>query len=224
MGDAPSDAQQIQWTVQLERVIAKEAEQCLCYSVLHRESEAIYSKYNTYIVLPVIVLSTVAGTLSASSATVFPGNSSGASLGIGALSIGVGILNTIGSYFGWNSRAVQHKVASITYGKLHRFLMIELSLPRSSRMTCKDLLKTMREQLDRLYEIAPAIHHSVISEFKKKHGSDALSKPEICNGLDAIKIYNPAEDEQREATPAPTRPRIDVRILAPGEAMPRAEI
>jgi hypothetical protein len=91
-------------------------------------------------------------------------------------------------------------------------------------MTCKDLLKTMREQLDRLYEIAPAIHHSVITEFKKKHGSDALSKPEICNGLDAIKIYNPAEDEQREATPAPTRPRIDVRILAPGEAMPRAEI
>ena len=206
-GDTDHD---IKWTAQLEKVIASEAEQCLCYSVLHRESEAIYSKYNTYIVLPVIVFSTVAGTLSASSSSLFP-DSQYASLGIGALSIGVGILNTVGSFFGWNSRAVQHKVSAITYGKLHRFLMIELSLPRSSRMTAKDLLKTLREQLDRLYEICPAIHESVVDKFKKKHGSDTITKPEICNGLISVKIYDPKADEERLDTPS----SVTVKIIPP---------
>lgn len=174
--------------------MASEAEQCLCYSVLHRESEVLFSKYNTYIVLPVIILSTVSGTLSASSSAIFGAQSNAASLGIGALSICVGILNTVGSYFGWNSRSVQHKVSGITYGKLHRFLMIELSLPRSSRMTAKDLLKTLREQLDRLYEIAPPIHETIVANFKKKHSQTQISKPDICNGLDSVQIFEENEE------------------------------
>ena len=182
----------VDWNPQLEKILAQEAERCLCYSVLHRLCEQRYSKLNNYIALPCIVLSTLAGTASVGSTSLF-GSSSAAPMAIGAVSISVGILNTLGSYFGWARRAEGHKASYVQYGKLHRFLMIELSLPPKQRMTASDLLKTMRDQIDRLYETSPAIPPEVVAVFKAEHGDDHISRPEIANGLDPIQVYGKAE-------------------------------
>lgn len=190
----------IRWNNQLEKILSDEAERCLCYSVMHRESEARYSRLNNYIALPSIVLSTVAGASSVGSTALFE-DTKAASIAIGSISILVGVLTTLGSYFSWARRAENHKSVSVQYGKLHRFLMIELSLPRSSRMSAKDLLKTMRDQIDRLFEVSPAIPPNVIEIFKIKYsGNKDVSRPEIANGLDAVIVYNPSEDDA--ATPA----------------------
>jgi len=134
----------------------------------------------------------LAGTCSVGSSSLF-GDSAYASVAIGGVSILVGILNTLGSYFAWARRAEGHKTSSVQYGKLHRFLMIELSLPRDQRMTAGDLLKTMREQIDRLFETSPAVPPIVIEVFKKTYGdSKDVSRPEIANGIDPIEIYKPA--------------------------------
>ena len=178
-----------QWNPQLEKILAAEAERCLCYSVLHRLAEQRYSHLNNYIALPCIVLSTLAGTASVGSQTLFGGGPA-ASISIGAVSISVGILNTLGSYFGWARRAEGHKASSVQYGKLHRFLMIELSLPPDQRMTASDLLKTMRDQIDRLYETSPDIPPVVIKAFKAQYGDlKHIARPEIANGLDPIHIF-----------------------------------
>lgn len=189
------DLGKVDWNPQLEKVLAQEAERCLCYSVLHRLCEQRYSKLNNYISLPCIVLSTLAGTASVGSTSLF-GSSPAAPMAIGAVSITVGILNTLGSYFGWARRAEGHKASYVHYGKLHRFLMIELSLPPQQRMTASDLLKTMREQIDRLYETSPAVPPEVIAVFKAEHPEDHISRPEIANGLDPIEVYaSPAGTE-----------------------------
>lgn len=182
------DEPRVQWNPQLEKILAHEAERCLCYSVLHRLCEQRYSRLNNYIALPSIVLSTLAGTASVGSSALF-GTSPAASIVIGGVSISVGILNTLGSYFGWARRAEGHKSSYVQYGKLHRFLLIELSLPAEQRMTATDLLKTMREQIDRLFETSPPIPPEVVEVFKKEHKEDRISRPEIANGLDPIEIY-----------------------------------
>ena len=143
---ASGEASKVAWNPQLEKVLAQEAERCLCYSVLHRLCEQRYSKLNNFIALPVIVLSTLAGTASVGSSALF-GDSPVSALAIGGVSITVGVLNTLGSYFGWARRAEGHKSSYVHYGKLHRFLMIELSLPPDQRMSASDLLKTMRDQV-----------------------------------------------------------------------------
>jgi hypothetical protein len=181
----------VEWNSQLEKILAAEAERCLCYSVLHRLAEQRYSGLNNYIALPCIVLSTLAGTASVGSETLFGGGPL-ASISIGAVSISVGILNTLGSYFGWARRSEGHRGSSVQYGKVHRFIMIELSLPREQRMTATDLLKTMREQIDRLYETSPPVPPVVIQAFKAQYGdAPNISRPEIANGLDPIEIYSP---------------------------------
>jgi hypothetical protein len=191
----------VEWNPQLEKILAQEAERCLCYSVLHRLCEQRYSKLNNYIALPCIVLSTLAGTASVGSTSLF-GSSPAAPMAIGAVSISVGILNTLGSYFGWARRAEGHKASYVQYGKLHRFLMIELSLPPQQRMTASDLLKTMRDQIDRLYETSPAVPPEVVAVFKAEHHNDDISRPEIANGLDPIHVYvSPAASEVSSGPP-----------------------
>jgi hypothetical protein len=115
-----------------------------------------------------------------------------ASIALGVGSLFVGVLNTVGSYFQWSKRAEGHRIASIQYSKLFRFLNVEMSLPRQERMTPKELLKWTKDQYDRLQEISPIIPQELITRFKKEFDKPQyanVSRPEEANGLEHIVIY-----------------------------------
>jgi hypothetical protein len=182
---------EVSWHSQLERVISDEGERCLCFSWLHSKSQKMFSKLNTMISIPVIVMSTIAGSASIGSANLF-NNSTVAGVSIGAVSLMVGVLNTVSSYFGWAKRSEAHRIAAVTYEKVYRFILIELAMPREERMAAKDMLKVVRDQCDRLQETSPQIPDQVIWEFRKKFGDSTpdVKKPEITNGLDPIFVYS----------------------------------
>lgn len=182
---------EIQWNSQLERILAEEGERALCYGWLHNQSQKRYTGLNTYITLPTIVMSTLAGTASIGSQTLFQNNADMSSYVVGAISISVGVLNTISSFFAWAKRSEGHRISALTYSKIHRFILIELSLPRKERMGAKDMLKSVRDQLDRLEETSPAIPDVIIKKFNNKFGNSTpdVSKPEITNGLDPISVF-----------------------------------
>ena len=181
----------ITWNSQLERILSDEGERSLCFKWLHAKSEKWYSKLNTYLSLPVIILSTLAGSASIGSQSLF-GESVAAPVAIGCVSLTVATLNTVGSYFGWAKRAESHRNAALTYSKIYRFILIELSLPRNERMSPKDMLKVIRDQCDRMQETSPPIPDNIIDEFKKKFGNTTpdVKKPEITNGLDPIIVHS----------------------------------
>ena len=210
---------EIHWNQQLEQILSKEGERALCYSWLHNKSQAMVSKYDTNIALPVIVLSTVAGTGSIASQSLF-GQSQTANLIIGLISLSVGIMNTVSNYFGFAKRSEAHKISAITYAKIHKFIVIELSLPRNERMKAKDMLKIIREQLERLAETSPQIPEPIIKQFNEKfHDQKDVSKPEITNGLDPIHVYI----ENSEAfTPNDKIPiKISTTQVAPDLVLPK---
>jgi len=202
MDDSPTS---VSWNSQLELILSQEGERALCYSWLHNNSQKRYTRMDTYITLPTILLSTLSGSASIGSASIFPGLANVASLAIGCLSLSVGVLNTVSSYFGWGKRSEAHKSAAMTYSKIHRFIMIELSLPRSERMAAKDMLKVMRDQLDRLMETSPQIPDTVIELFRQKFYSTTpnITKPEITNGLDPIHVYREEMSPRFQMKPAP---------------------
>jgi len=180
----------VTWNSQLEKVLAQEGERSLCYAWLHDKSQKRYTNLDNYITLPTILLSTISGTASIGSQTLFPGSTI-SNVAIGSVTLGVGLLNTVSSYFGWGKRAETHKAVGTTYSKIHRFITIELALPRNERMVPNDMLKIIRDQLDRLLETSPQIPDIVINAFRKKFYTTTpnVTKPEITNGLDSIKIY-----------------------------------
>jgi hypothetical protein len=183
----------ISWNPQIEKLIAEEGEKAFGYFWLHNKSELKYQKNENYISLPVIILSTVTGFLSASTGSILPQDTTTTGI-LGAISIIVGILNTIGTKFAFSKRAEGHRIASIHYGKLFRFINIELSLPRKERIPPNDMLKIIREDIDRLKETAPAVTPDIISLFNERFEEETgIAKPETTNGLSKIQIYMPTE-------------------------------
>jgi hypothetical protein len=194
------DGKEIQWTDDLEAYFASTGERASCLSWLHKKSESLYSKRRTYIDLPVIVLSSVIGFCTVGSTTLFAGNEQLASIVLGTSSLFVSVLNTTGSYFGWAKRAEGHRLSSIYYGKLYRFISVELTLPREERLTANEFLKYVKEQYDRLAETSPMVPSNIINMFRKRFHKDKyadVAKPEETNGLHKIKIVNPLRQSRR---------------------------
>lgn len=185
-----SEVGNISWNENLEKYFADTGEKANCLSIVHKRAEEVYSHRRTYIDLPVICISGLVGFMSVGSTTMFEGKEQLSSVLLGVASLFVSVLNTVGTYFGWGARCQLHRVSSIQYARLYRFLKIEMGLPRDERMTPTDLLKHTRDAYDRLQEISPLLPPELIDEYRKKFEKyKGISLPEELNGLEAIKIY-----------------------------------
>ena len=210
----------IQWTDKLEEYLASTGEKAHCLSWVHKRSEQLYSTRKTFIDMPVIVGSSIIGFLNAGSSTMFSDPQiSSIALGIGSLV--VGILNTMGTYFGWAKRAEGHRISAIHYSKLYRFITVELSLPREERMKPSDFLKYVKDQYDRLQEISPLVPPSVIREFQSKFSKyTEISKPEEANGLEKIEVYHEVSPSFSSASSTPVPRMRNVPSTAEMKANP----
>lgn len=211
MGDSGSSdimSPTIHWTDKLEEYFVTTGEKAHCLSWIHKRSEELFSVRRTFIDLPVIVGSGVIAFLNAGSQSMFSdARISSIALGVGSLV--VGILNTMGTYFGWAKRAEGHRISSIDYAKLYRFIAIEMSLPREERMGPKDLLKKVKDDYDRLAEISPLVPSSVISKFKHQFKKEVgISKPEEANGLHKIEIFRPSKTDIDNGVGLSSTPRV----------------
>jgi len=204
MTEIDIDEPKIEWSSQLEDIIAQEGEKCRGLSWLHTRGESLTSKYNTWVQVPVIILSTLAGTASVGSQSLF-GGSSVSSTAIGLVSIGVGILNTLGSFFAFAKRSEAHRIAHLNYSKLSTRISIELSLPRDERMDAQPFLINIRETMERLAETTPMCPQSILDDFNT-HFKDVknIAVPSETNGLHKIEIFRgkthidtPTEDDSK---------------------------
>ena len=183
------DLSGVQWSVQLETYFKETAEKSECLSVLHRHAESVFSNRKITLELPCIVLSAVVGFCSVGSGYMFDNNQMLSSVTLGVGSLFVSTLQTVNSYFGWSRRAEGHRISAIQYAKQHRFLLIELALPRNERMTAGNMLKMIRQDFDRLAEISPSLPPESTSYFNSKYPDLKISKPPEVNGLEPVEIY-----------------------------------
>ncbi len=186
----------VNWTFNLEKYFKMLGENSLCLSVLHKDAEGYYSGKAQRIDLPVIVFSTLCGSLTLSAKNIFgEANENDALKFVGALSLITGILGTIQSYFNFNRKAENHRISYLQYSKLYRFIKVQMGLPREQRIIPKDLLKIVMENFERLNEISGLVPEYITSKFKKKYKKEKISRPQEVNGLDEIEIYRPVNEE-----------------------------
>lgn len=182
----------ITWTAQLEKYLASTGEKCNCLAWLHKRAENIFNKKRTYTDLPCIAGGAIIAFLNAGSSSLFTSHMDIAPIALGIGSLVVSLFNTFSSYFGFAKRAEGHRIASLMYAKTHRFISIELNLPRNQRIKPKDLLKMAQERFDNLAETSPPVPVEVVNEFRSKFNSDTykdVSKPSEANGLEKVHIF-----------------------------------
>jgi hypothetical protein len=184
-----NDQPEVSWTEQLELYFKETAEKSECLSIIHRHAESIFTGRKVFLELPCIVLSAVVGFCSVGSTYMFGGNQMLSSITLGVGSLFVSSLQTIGSYFAYPKRAEGHRISAIQYAKQHRFLVVELGLPRSERINPSTLLKLVRSDYDRLAEVSPMLPKESLDYFEAKFKKYTVSKPPEVNGLESVKIY-----------------------------------
>lgn len=202
----------ITWSDKLELYFKETGERAEGLAWIHKRAEQMYSLRRTYIDLPIIFGSGIIAFLNAGSQTMFEGEQKMSSISLGIASLAVGLLNTVGTYFGWAKRAEGHRISAIQYSRLYRFLRIELGLPREERMTPSDLLKYTKDAYDRLQEISPLIPPSIETTFVSRFGKvKEVAHPEEVNGLNAIDVF------------VDSQPTLKIRVPPPSLAPQRAE-
>jgi hypothetical protein len=187
------ESEEVSWNISLETLIGKEGEKCSGLAWLYTEAERYYSSRNNFIALPVIILSTVTGFVSGSSQMIFSSPST-ASIGVGAVSLFTGILSTVGSYFSWAKKTEACRITALQYSKLLKFITIEMTLPKNERIRARDMLKMIRETVERLLETGPAIPQHIIEEYNKKFGSlTSVTHPEMTTGIIKLEVNHGME-------------------------------
>lgn len=220
---APSSAdgerRKLSWSTQLEDVLAKMGEECRGYAWIHHKSEQRYSYFDNWISIPVIVLSTVTGFLSASTGSIIPMTPE-TSIALGSVSVFVGILNTLGTKFGWAKRAEGHRVAYLSYSELFNFIDVEMKLSRNERIGAEDFIKMIRETMKRLAATSPSMPQKIMERFKNEFDEiKDISKPAETNGLSKITIYAPPDEDQPEEK-AEEPKRVRVTLIDAASALP----
>jgi hypothetical protein len=182
----------ITWNRELEKLLAEEGEKALGSAWIHNKCEDYYAGRNQWITIPCVVLSTLSGSASIGSQTMFE-DAKTSSLAIGAVSILVGVLQTLGSFWGFAKLQEAHRNADIQWAKLHRFISVEMTLPRNERIQAKDMLKICREQIERLSETSPQAPPHILDLFHTKmEGKYAgVAIPDCANGLKKVVINSP---------------------------------
>jgi len=173
---------QIDYTDELEDILKKESEISESMSILHKKCFSKFNKFSVFINIPVIVLSAFVGFLSP--LTLFDHQA----IFLGSLSIFIGILKTLDSYFDYTKRSETHRIIGLNYLKISKFIQIQLSLERKYRISANDLLDLIINDLANLRDQEPAITKDVIKDYNEQYKDETTTKPPICNGLTNIII------------------------------------
>lgn len=192
---------EIHWKDSLELLVKKEAERCLALRWAHDEAQRWTATWNTRFQICIFILSTFSGAGAVGSETLLP--FAGSQTFVGILSLIVSGLTTINNFLSFAKRSEAHRFASLSYGKLHANLSLQLSLPRVERQNASDMIEFLKSELDRLNEISPQLPLQIKELFHKKFESTKTAVPTILNGLEEVSIT-------LEAPPEPVKPKITI--------------
>lgn len=187
------------WTDQHEKILAEWADKAMCYRWMHSRSENKYSYLSKLFTIPVIVLSTLTGTANFAIERIPEHYQSSVQIGIGSLNILAGIITTVQQFLKINELNESHRIASISWGKFYRNIKTELVKSPLERCEVNYLVKTSKEEFDRLVETSPPLDVNIVKKFDHKFKKDSvdISKPEICDSLNPTSstIFKPTIDE-----------------------------
>jgi len=175
------------WTTYLEDLISSWADNALSYSWLNLHSEAKYRNLNYMFTIPIVILSTIVGTINVGMNSLFPPNLiQYGQIGTGSVGIFTGILGTLQNFFKYAQLSEAHRSCAIHWYKFYRQLKTELALETICRKPAGEFFRSAKAEMDRLLDSSPYIPSDIIQKYSDKHN---LELPEIIGNLKTTQVY-----------------------------------
>jgi hypothetical protein len=184
-----------EWHPQQAKLLKDWAEVASSYRWMHNQAYMIYKKKNLHFMLPLIIMSTVAGTANFAQTTFPPSIRSFVPQIIGGINLISAIMTTIYQFLKISEFMESHRISSINYGKLARTITVELNLPVKDRGSGgAECVKITRTEIDRLIEQSPAIPKNVLLWYEQKFSGKGLAEPEIVL-INKVDVYEDTDNK-----------------------------
>ena len=171
----------------LEDLLKRHSETSEALSILHRYCFEFFNFLCNCSNCVIIILSSGVGFAQAVNIDYSHTN-----LILGLISLVIGLIKSIETYFGTQRLASEHKITYLDYLKIHKKLVVELSLHREDRQPPDELLAIIKERLVSLEESAPVLMPFALKKFRSKYGEpQGIQLPSVLNGLTHVRVNRP---------------------------------
>ena len=179
-----------EWESSDEEILKEWSDKALCYRWLYEQSYHKYDIQLLWFTIPVIVLSTITGTVNFAQDKIPEEHRGIFTMVIGGLNIFAGILTTVGQFLNISKLKEGVYCALKSWDKLNRELKLELMKNRNERSPKKDLINYAKQEYNKLVDESPILPPDIIVKFNKifKNNNPNLIIPEICDSLQETKI------------------------------------
>ena len=194
-----------EWSSQYEQILVEWADKAICYRWLHSSSQINYAFKSRWFTIPVIIMSTLTGTANFAQERIPIDYVAYYTIVVGSINIFAGIITTIQQFLKINELNEAHRVSSISWDKFYRNIKLELAKSRNERTPVYQMLKSSKEEFDRLMETSPSIEAKMIRKFNNTFSGGLIKdlnnptekqkkfleiiKPEICNNIESTKNF-----------------------------------
>lgn len=174
----------LDWTKSTEELLVSWADIALCYTWIFDKAYRHFNHVNYRFTIPIIVFSTITGTLSMSiDSLVREQDVKIGQVVIGGVNIFIGILSTLQNFFRYAQQSEMNLAATRDWAKLHRNIKIELSIERSYRKPASEFVRAARQEYERLLNSRPVIPVNILEDFKRQYRHSDIIKPETLDKI-----------------------------------------
>jgi hypothetical protein len=158
-------------------------DKAVSYKWMYNKSYNLYSNYNSWFTIPVIILSVIAGSLGFAENNFEENIQIYITLGIACFNISKAIIESISKHFKLAEYQEGSRIAFVSWSKYANKIKTELAKEQSSRVPIEFFLQTAQDEYDRLTEVSPPIPNRIVIQFNKKFEDLKIAKPDICSLL-----------------------------------------
>jgi hypothetical protein len=189
--EEPDTAPGLQWTPQIDRMLANWCDQAKSFEWMNTEAYSRYSVRSTAMSITVnisIALSGVANLIVGSSqlsATGVPPSTI-----LGCVSIAISIISMLEDKFDWITMANNFKQASVQWSNVSRKLEEQLAVPPGGRKDCSTFLKYIKQDITTVSATNYMIPKDIRTKCMEKFGKiPEFDVPDICGQVEHTSVY-----------------------------------
>jgi len=192
MSEAPTqqDDSHLQWSLQLDTLLANWCDQAKCFEWMHNEAYNKYCTRSQHFIVTMTIVSALAGTTN-----IITGNQSIYGFQISWFFGGLAVLSSLGNVLqdklAYAQSAQAHKIYCAQWGQIRRQMEAEIILPFNSRKDAASFLKMIRTAIDQVSndgasKIPKQIREACAKNFK---GITNFDIPDICGQVEHTQIF-----------------------------------
>lgn len=168
----------MEWDSSVETLLKKIADEAQIRSILHHNSHLHYKYWSFFIQIPVIILSTIAGSGNFLSTTaILEPFKDQLIFIIGAISLYVAVVSSVYKYLNLDSIVEGHRLSSLNWSKLYCDIRNQLTMAVCNRQDPNDFVKTIGADYTRINEISPFVPKKYVRAIKKKIKDEDYERP-----------------------------------------------